>query len=390
MVWLFRGGITLIIYTGLNIYTGWRLFAFTRLFLPSLRAFVFWPLYVLVSHGFIVLSVLRLMRPRFMLQVEMYWFPFFVYLLLFLLVFDLAGLAASLASRGRLHIMPAGAGAALCFSLVILVYGSFHARNIYTTRYKLDFPEKSGMENFRIVLVSDIHIGSTVGKAWLARMVDRINDASPDMVCIAGDIFDGGLEGVKDPAGIAAELRRITAPLGRYACLGNHDVDRSTRSTGGIIRFLKEAGITPLADEIVPAGKSGMYVSGRRDVRPIGMESRRLSVKELAAVIETTIIGNAASEASANFVILLDHQPTELPRAAEAGIDLVLCGHTHRGQFFPGNLITRRIFKGYGGTDYGYWQGGTTRAVISSGAGVWGPPLRVGTNSEIAVLDLRF
>jgi predicted MPP superfamily phosphohydrolase len=385
MMWLFRGGVTLLIYTCLNIYTGWRLLAFARLFLPSFKAYVFWPLYTLISHGFIALSVLRLMRPRFVFQAEMYWFPFFVYLLLFLLVFDLAGLAASLASRGKLHIMPAGVVAALCLSLIMLVYGSFHARNINTVHYELAFPEKPGMENFRIVLVSDMHIGATVGKAWLARIVDRINDASPDMVCIAGDIFDGGLERVVDTAGIAAELRRITAPLGLYACLGNHDVDRSTRSTGGIIRFLKETGITPLADEIVPTVKSGVYVAGRRDARPIGMEGRRLSIKDLTAVIEST-----ASKASVNLVILLDHQPIDLPHAAEAGIDLVLCGHTHRGQFFPGNLITRRIFMGYGGTDYGYWQNGTTRAVISSGAGVWGPPLRIGTNSEIVVLELRF
>jgi predicted MPP superfamily phosphohydrolase len=374
MLWLFRGGITLLIYTGLNLYTGWRLFAFVRLFLPSFKAYVFWFLYALVSHGFIALSVLRLMRLRFMLQAEMYWFPFFVYLLLFLLVFDLAGLAASLASRGRLHLMPAGTGAVLCLSFFMLIYGSFHARDIRTVRYELAFPEKPGMEKFRIVLVSDLHIGSTVGKAWLTRVVDRINDVSPDMVCIAGDIFDGGLEGVKDPAGIAGELRRITAPLGVYACLGNHDADRRTRSADGIIRFLQEAGITPLVDEVVLSGRDGVYVAGRKDARPIGMEGGRLSIKDLTA----------ASKASGNFVILLDHQPTELSQAVEAGIDLVLCGHTHRGQFFPGSLITSRLF---GGADYGYWRKEATHAVISSGAGTWGPPLRVGTNSEIAVLD---
>jgi len=413
MTWLLRSGITLCIYTGLCLYIGWRFFAFAKLFLPSLRAWIFWPLYALVSHGLIVMAFFRLARPGFAAPIEMYWPAVFTYILLFLAAFDLAGMALSFAGRyicqgrysGRLRLMPAGAGAAVLLTVVFLVYGSFHAKTITTAHYELSFPGKTGpgktkIENFRVVLVSDLHIGSTVGNDWVQSIVDRINDASPDLVCIAGDIFNSGMEGVKDTAVMAAELRRITAPV--YACLGNHDIDRRTRSTGEIARFLKEAGIILLADDITVTGKPGVYIAGRRDARSIGTEGARLSIRELRASVRklaasvnklaASINDSAASveRDSGHFVILLDHQPTELPQAAEAGVDLVLCGHTHRGQFFPANVITHFLFRRYGGTNYGHWQKGTTQALVTSGAGVWGPPVRIGTNSEIVVLDLSF
>jgi len=441
MTWLLRSGITLCIYTGLCLYIGWRFFAFAKLFLPSLRAWIFWPLYALVSHGLIVLAFFRLTLPGFTAPVEMYWPAVFTFILLFLAAFDLASMALSFAGlyicqgryRDRLRIMPAGAGAAVLLTVVFLVYGSFHAKTITTAHYELSFPGKTGpgktkIENFRVVLVSDLHIGSTVGNGWVQNIVDRINDASPDLVCIAGDIFNSGIEGIKDTAVIATELRRITAPV--YACLGNHDIDRRTRSTGEIARFLKEAGIILLADDITVTGKPGVYIAGRRDARSTGMEGARLSIRGLSASVrglaasvnrltasirespapvnewavaldepatsaeESTASKNEANipvdRNSGHFMILLDHQPTELPQATEAGVDLVLCGHTHRGQFFPANLITYFLFRRYGGTNYGHWQKGSTQALVTSGAGVWGPPVRIGTNSEIVVLDLSF
>jgi len=400
MLWLFRSILVTLVYTGLVIYTGFRVFAFGRLLRPGLKRLVFWPLYVLLSYNFIFLVFFRLDRIQILYLLGMYWIPFFVYIFGFILLFDISAFILFIFRKirkkpGTIRLMPAGAGAAMILALVILVYGSFHAWNIQTVRYELSIPEKPGTENFRIVLVSDLHIGPTVGKDWTARIVDRVNNASPDMVCMAGDIFDSGLEGISDSEGIAAELARINAPLGVYACLGNHDTDRRIHSTEAIARFLSKTGIIPLRDEVRLSKKSGVYVAGRKDARPIGVQAGRLSIEELAASIaETVQDGGGAVEAGTEpvkpLVILLDHQPVDLPREADAGIDLILCGHSHKGQFFPGNLFTYKIFKGYGGTDYGLWQKGKTWAVVSSGAGVWGPPVRIATRSEIVVLDLRF
>ena len=389
MIWLFRSVAALLVYNGIIIYSGIRIFAFIKLYRPALKARIFWIIYIFLPYSFILLAFLRLDRVGILYFLGMYLPPFYIFLFGFIFLFDFFSLVLYFLRRlikktdqRLVRMMPASTGAALVLTLLLLVYGSVHARNINTAYYSLTVPgfsSKTGMEKLRIVLVSDLHIGPSVGTKWTSRIIDRINEAKPDIVCMAGDIFDNGLDGLQDPKRTAAELKRITAPMGIYACPGNHDTNRRTRSIDDISRFLSETVIKLLADEVVPVqspdGKSGIYVAGRRDARPIGMQSSRLSVQELAV--------------SENMVILLDHQPVELPEAALAGVDLVLCGHTHKGQFFPGNLFTRSIFKKAGGTHYGHWQKGNTQAIVSSGAGVWGPSIRIGTNSEIVVIDVQ-
>ncbi|MCL2067280.1 MAG: metallophosphoesterase [Treponema sp.] len=306
----------------------------------------------------------------------------FFYIFLSLLMFDIVRLVLFFCRKSALtpRFTFTGTAIALGLSLVVILYGAINVRSIRTVNYNVSL---SGQGNdIRIVLISDTHIGSTIDQGWIARVVDTVNRAQPDMVCIAGDIFDGNLDAVKDTDGIASQFRRINAPLGVYACLGNHDVDRISISGGGgnerIINFLKEAGIVPLEDEAVLVGES-FYVIGRRDVRPIGMNSVRKTAAELLSDLDRE-----------RAVIVLDHQPTQFVQLEEAGADLLLSGHTHGGQVFPANLITRSIFKKAGGTHYGYWQGRTMQALVTSGAGFWGPPLRVGTRSEVVVIDVGF
>jgi predicted MPP superfamily phosphohydrolase len=110
----------------------------------------------------------------------------------------------------------------------------------------------------------------------------------------------------------------------------------------------------------------------------------------LSAAELTASLPSATGPGGADTLILLDHQPVEFPQIEAAGADLLLCGHTHRGQLFPANLITRRLYKKAGATHYGYWRSQNMQAVVTSGAGLWGPPVRVATNAEVAVIDLRF
>jgi predicted MPP superfamily phosphohydrolase len=398
-MWLFRSGLVVLGYSGLCAYIAARIFTLTRFFLPGFKAWLFWPLAALCAYAFILINVLHLDRFYAARQTGYYLIAAFVYLLLTLLLFDALRLVLWFARRPLLtrQFTAAGIGAALCVTLLVIVYGSFHARNIRTVHYELVI-SKNGKDRGltqaqRIALISDLHIGGTVDRAWVAKIVDKVNEARPDLVCIAGDIFDGNLVIVKDMDGIAAELRRLNARNGVYACLGNHDVDRIrvivndiSAAPARIVDFLKQANITLLQDEAAAVTKT-LIIAGRRDARPIGMNaSRRLSADELLAPLDK----NAA-------IIVLDHQPTQFPQLEAAGADLLFCGHSHRGQIFPANLVTRAIFKKAGGTHYGYWQGKTLasraspmQAVVTSGAGLWGPPLRIATNSEVAVIDLRF
>ena len=384
-MWLFRSGIVIAIYTALCLYTGSRMFRFFQGIVPGCRVAVFWPLYILVCFAFILagLSGLDALNPVRLFC--MYFMAAFVYFLLFTIAFDVLRLLFRLALNRPAgpRFFAAGMGAVLCLTLLVIFCGALHARRIQVKNYSITIGKEGPAGGARIVLVSDLHIGGTVNRAWIARIMDAVNRARPGMVCIAGDIFDGNLDMVQDMDGIAAELRRLEAPLGVYACLGNHDVDRvrlfqDSGSTGRIEAFLKSANIVLLRDEALPVTE-GLYVAGRLDARPIGMRQSRKSIAELAAPLDK----NAA-------ILLLDHQPLEFPQAEAAGVDLLLCGHTHKGQMFPGNLITRRIFRKAGGTHYGYWRGANMQAVVTSGAGVWGPPVRIATDSEIAVLDLQF
>jgi len=314
--------------------------------------------------------------------------PAVFYFFLALLLFD--GLRILLQHFGRIpHAQiysAAGTGIAICLALIVMIYGACNARSIRTVHYTVTLNKRSEMPTLRIALVSDLHIGETVGRKWVANIVDAVNRTEPDIICIAGDIIDSSLEIISDIEAVTAELKLLNAPLGVYACPGNHDVDRlSLRQNGGtgggmdgIKAFLEKADIVFLLDEIVMLSDN-IYMAGRKDARPIGLRQERKSAAELAVGLDTS-----------KAFIVLDHQPVDYPNLEKVGADLIFSGHTHRGQFFPGNLATRLIFKKAGAAHYGYWRGTTAQAVVSSGAGVWGPPIRVATGSEVAVIDVVF
>jgi len=269
------------------------------------------------------------------------------------------------------------AGTALIICVLFNIYGIINAHSVKTVDYNLTL--RGTGSDMRIVLVSDTHIGSNIGKSHIKRIADKINRAQGDIVLIAGDLFDGNIDYIKDLEGLISVLRTINAPLGVYACLGNHDVDMvsfSGSKTERIEEIIKRAGFVLLQDEVHKI-RDNLYLAGRRDARPIGMNAERKPAGELLSSLAGTII-------------VLDHQPTEFSQIEKAGADLLLCGHTHRGQLFPSTLITREIFKRAGSVYYGYWQGQTMQAVVTSGAGFWGPPVRIGTNSEVVVINVNF
>jgi predicted MPP superfamily phosphohydrolase len=389
MRWLFSG-FGIVIYTSLCAYIGARLFVFVRFLMPWTKAFLYWTVFIFLCYALVFVSFMRVPRLHFLERVGSYWMAVFIYLLFLLPLFDLLRLGLFLFHRNALtpRFTAFGIGAVLCLCFIIITYGAVHSGSIRTVQYAIRLSGQA--DGLRIALISDLHIGSGVGRKHIAKAVNVINRTEPDIVFIAGDIFDGNLGTVQDMPGIAAEFKRIRPPLGVYACLGNHDVDRMFPSGGGterIVAFLREAGITILQDEVAVI-RENMYIAGRRDARPIGMNAQRETAAELCSVI---VDGTAPPDnETPRTLIVLDHQPTQFAEIEAAGADLVLCGHTHRGQLFPVNLITKSMYRKMGAAHYGYWRGNTLQAVITSGAGYWGPPLRVATNSEVAVIDITF
>jgi predicted MPP superfamily phosphohydrolase len=375
MRWLFFSPVVVLIYAASCFYMGKRLLDFLRFFSP-LNAAVFWfPFAALCC----VLTFANFFRhnPAFLKQAGLFWMAILLYMLMFLAAFDVLRLILFIAGKKIPNIGAYTGGAAILLCAILVIYGALHARSIKTVNYNLTL-NGSGSE-IRIALISDLHIGNSIGRTHIKKIVDAVNRFEPDMVCVSGDIFDGDIDAIKDLQGVISQFSAIKAPLGVYACLGNHDVDRTGFGGGSTQRIegiLRGSSLTLLQDETRKV-RDNLYIAGRRDARPIGMNAERKTPRELLADIEGT-------------VIVLDHQPTQFAELEQAGAGLVLSGHTHRGQIFPSTLITYFIYKLSGSTYYGYWRGKTVQAVVTSGAGFWGPPLRVGTNSEVAVIEIKF
>jgi len=375
MRWLFFSPVVFLIYSGTCFYVGIHLLRFFRCFFP-VRTAVFWLAFAVVCCVFVLINLFR-HNLEFLRQAGLFWQAILLYMLMLLAVSDILRLVLFLSGKKIANINIYTVGTALLLCVILMVYGAIHARSVKTVNYSIAL--RGSGSSIRIVLISDLHIGHSIGKSHIKNVVDAVNKAEPDIVCIAGDIFNGSVDAAKDLQEVISHLRRINAPLGVYACLGNHDVDRTGLSGGSTQRIeevIKTTGITLLNDETYMV-QENMYLAGRKDARPIGMNAERKTPDELLSGIEGTII-------------VLDHQPTQFAQLEQAGAGLVLSGHTHKGQIFPSTLITRAIFKKAGTTYYGYWQGQTVQAVVTSGVGFWGPPLRIGTNSEVAVINLRF
>lgn len=313
----------------------------------------------------------------------------FLYLLLSCLVFEIIwGISKLIVWKIQKKTDPMRkwkkvlAGLALVLAVSVTGYGLYHARDLKIKEYSVSIKADSPLSNLKVVLISDLHLGSKLDKAFVKELVSKINPLKPDIICIAGDIFDNDYEALVDPKETAQLLSNLESVYGVYACLGNHDIDglyEEAKEDGSlghekIAAFLEQAKIHLLEDEAVMIADS-FVIAGRKDRRPLG--SRGAVRNSLSQII---------GESNTLPVLLLDHQPQGEEEAKQAGVDLLMCGHTHNGQMFPGNLIVKLTAK----YTYGYEKDGDMNVVVTSGAGFWGPPCRVASDSEIVVLNLVF
>lgn len=251
-------------------------------------------------------------------------------------------------------------------AVLFTVYGIANARWLRTTQVTVSLPNlPESWENARVALVSDIHVGNIRGRNFVRRIISRLRRLEPDVVLIAGDMFDGGkvdLEGATEP------WSRLSVRDGIYFVTGNHD-EFSDRA--GILAALKRAGVRVLDNEKVDV--RGLQILGVHDGEA---GNPRLFQNVLR---EANLDGTRVS-------ILLTHQPAALAIPEAAGISLQVSGHTHGGQFWPWNWAAARV---HGRFTYGLNRFGKMLVYTSSGAGTWGPPLRIGTCSEIVLIQLK-
>lgn len=368
----------LLVYLGINGYVGWNGAILWSTAFPGLTTAWFWVPYAVLALSYIGAMVYRRMLPyRVFTALKVIGSYGMAVQFYALILVPLADLAVWLLRAGGMErdasVLLAG-GTMLVLLAALMVWGSRNAWSTVIRRYELAVDKQAGdgRKELRIAVASDLHLGTVVGNGHLERLVKHMEALKPDLILLPGDVLDDSIEPfIRE--NMADVMKRLKAPLGVYACLGNHEY------IGGhiedYIRRMKAVGIEVLTDRTVPVAGS-FYVAGRKDkaVERFRKEGR-LELEDLLAGIDRSMP-----------VILLDHQPYGLGAAEEAGVDLILSGHTHRGQMAPNHLITRRLFE----LDWGYLRKGAMHALVSSGYGFWGPPIRIGSRSEILFIRLHF
>lgn len=366
-------------YAGLNYYVGLRIWQTFFSHVPMLPGTVYWFVFWLVALAYIVSrvgeSVLPVEMCRVLNVLGSYWLGVLFYSLWVFAAVDLLRgfdqLLPFLPQALKNSPLPGGIIFAVIAGLVL--YGTWNARHPVVNHYELSINKRAGnLARLHIVMVSDLHLGTLMDDGRLAQMVDKVNAQAPDLILFAGDVIDENVERV-----IRQEMRhnfsRLQAPYGVYAVLGNHEY--IGRQTEEAMSYLAAAGVSVLRDSSVKIAES-FYLCGRDDLsgrRFTGKERR--SLRDIVAGFDSSLP-----------VIVMDHEPSHLAEAEGAGVDLQFSGHTHRGQMFPIQLITQRIFA----DDFGFLQKGDFQLIVSSGFGTWGPPLRVGNRPEIVDVTVHF
>ena len=253
-------------------------------------------------------------------------------------------------------------GAALAAGL----YGVFNASLTRITRTTVRLANlPAAWRGKKAALISDVHLGHVRNGGFLRRMVAKILREAPDAIFIAGDLYDG----TAIDAGRAAEpLNRLTAPGGVYFVAGNHE---QFGDDSKYLRAISAAGVRVLSNEKVEV--DGLQIVGV----PYKNAARDLP---FAAVLNGLRLDRDRAS------ILLTHAPDHPEIAEAAGVSLQLSGHTHLGQFIPWSWMARRIYRQF---VYGLSRIGKMQVFTSSGAGTWGPPLRLGSNPEIVMLEFE-
>lgn len=325
---------------------------------------------LLTPVGMLVGRLLRRERGRFVAAVAYVWLGQLVLFLSALGLSELprlflgARVEPAMLSRGiAVTVLAVG----LCAGAygVASAIGTVAVKRVAITLNRLP----RSMSGFKMVQLSDVHVGPLIGRRWLEQVVARVNALEPDAVVITGDLVDGSVRNLRDHVAPLADLR---AKHGVFFVTGNHEYYSGVDAW---LTELRRLGIRPLRNERVPIGDEdeSFDLAGVDDWRAFG----RGHGADLARAV--------AGRDERRELVLLAHQPKQVRQAAEHGVGLQLSGHTHGGQIFPWSFFVR-LEQPY---IAGLFRVRETQLYVSCGTGFWGPPMRVGAPAEITLLTLE-
>lgn len=306
-----------------------------------------------------------------------FWLAAFLYLLLIVVLIDLIRLI-----NLALPVIPEISKTiffrrTLFWSIIgmvslALLAGFINSLNPKIKKLDITIDKKvDGLQELKIAFASDIHLGTIIGPRRANTIVKKINDLNPDLILLGGDIVDEDLAPVIRN-NLGDSLKKLKALLGVIGITGNHEF------IGGVepaVKYLEEHGVAMIRDTVIKMDDK-FYIIGRedRDKRNFAGTNRK-DIENLMQCLDHSLP-----------IIMLDHQPFELDKKEELGVDLTLSGHTHHGQMWPLNYITKAIYE----VSWGYKKKGNTHVYVSSGVGGWGPPVRIGNRPEIVLINIVF
>lgn len=369
------------IYAAVNYYIfirGWQALSGV----PILKPF-YAVIFIIAATSYILAKFLDGKIPHAiydtMIWIGSFWFAFMLYFFLSIILLDLL-----LLLNWKLQFFPEFItnnyeevkkyllAAVISISSLVIIFGYLNTRKIVVNSLAVDLPRKqSKLTELNVVVLSDLHLSTINDETWLGKIVAKINQLNPDIVFIPGDFVDERAETLKHE-GIGVSLSQIKAKYGVFASTGNHEF---INGISGTSKFITDNGINLIRDSSLLVADS-FILAAREDSSKANFTGE--SRKSLAE-----IIGGINKSYP---IILLDHTPFRLEEAEANGIDLQLSGHTHHGQMFPLNIITKMIYE----VSWGYKKKNNTHYYVSCGVGTWGPPVRLESESEIVNLKIRF
>ena len=368
--------------------------SFLRFFVisdPGIRKTIFWVLVFLALSFFISVFLLHihLINPftEILYLIAAVWLGLFLYLLMALiLIWLVVGVGKLLGFVPDLRMVAIGF---FLLALAVSVYGIWRGQNPRVKRIEMKIeglPEQ--WRNKKIIQLSDVHLGAIYGPGFMWRVAQMVDRENTDLILITGDLFDGmggRLSSFIEP------LNALKASRGVFFVTGNHEGYLGLKEP---LAVLGKTHIRVLDNEIVDL--DGLQIVGIRYPEHDRVNSARSLLTQSGAydagkpsilMYHTpTNIGETYPDRSSQQSRTYWYPDTSMALAKEVGIDLQLSGHTHKGQLFPFMFQTRSAYKGY---DYGLHRDGGFQVYITSGVGTWGPPMRIGTSSEIVSILLR-
>ncbi len=307
-----------------------------------------------------------------MYTISSYLLPFYLYLFLSVLVFDLFLLfnlmtrILSSERRKSFSFRVITLSVIILLSASIVVGGAINLNSIQVTKYAIEVARKnSRLDHLRIAFVADIHIQQNTSIRLIDQLVNKTNALQPDIMLFGGDIVEGKLEhGNSEP--LESALRNLKTKYGSFAILGNHESYNGKEQNS----FFRRSGMTLLCDSVIKIDSS-FYLAGRYDQR----NRKRIT---------TTALLNGTTHDLP--ILMMDHRPTELQEASRNPIDIQFSGHTHNGQLFPFNFIIHNMYE----LSWGYRKIRDTHFFVTSGLRLWGPPVKTAGKSEIVLVDITF